>query len=251
MIKKILLLAACGFVYVTGTMAQGVAVGATTPDASAMFEVRSIAKGLLIPRLTTTQRGTITTPATGLQIYNTTTNALEYYNGTAWVSLTQNYWLSHANGIQYTSGNVGIKTAPSSNIALTVQGDINGIGSNTGLFTSNDTWHSALVIRNNTTQYSFVVAGPNDTELLPQSFGIYNGNLGRWALTVAPISSYIGIGNTSPVASSPKSTLHLFSGDVNIEQIGSGIILKSPNGQCWRITIDNTGNLVRTAITCP
>ncbi len=30
-----------------------------------------------------------------------------------------------------------------------------------------------------------------------------------------------------------------------------GVILKSPNGQCWKITVDNTGNLIRTAITCP
>ena len=52
-------------------------------------------------------------------------------------------------------------------------------------------------------------------------------------------------------AEQPKSKLHVFNGDVNVDQIGSGIILKSPNGSCWRVTVDNAGNLVRTAITCP
>jgi hypothetical protein len=34
--------------------------------------------------MTTVQRDAIATPATGLEIYNTTTNSVNYYNGTAW-----------------------------------------------------------------------------------------------------------------------------------------------------------------------
>lgn len=60
----------------------------------------------------------------------------------------------------------------------------------------------------------------------------------------------IGIGNFVP-NNAPKSKLQIQNGDVYLENIGSGVIIKSPNGQCWRITIDNTGNLLRTAITCP
>jgi hypothetical protein len=59
-------------------------------------------------------------------------------------------------------------------------------------------------------------------------------------------SGNIGVGN-----SNPKSKFTVTGGDVNITDIASGIILKSPNGNCWRVTIDNSGNLVRTAITCP
>jgi hypothetical protein len=50
---------------------------------------------------------------------------------------------------------------------------------------------------------------------------------------------------------SANSNIEVKSGDVSFESIGKGIILKSPNGSCWRVTVDNTGNLVRTAITCP
>jgi hypothetical protein len=34
--------------------------------------------------MTTTQRNAIASPATGLQVYNTTTNTNDFYNGTAW-----------------------------------------------------------------------------------------------------------------------------------------------------------------------
>jgi hypothetical protein len=37
--------------------------------------------------MTTTQKNAIGTPAAGLQVYDSTTNAPNYYNGTAWVSL--------------------------------------------------------------------------------------------------------------------------------------------------------------------
>jgi len=47
------------------------------------------------------------------------------------------------------------------------------------------------------------------------------------------------------------SKLSVKGGDVNIVDIGSGIIMKSPNGQCWRVTIDNSGGLSSTSVACP
>jgi hypothetical protein len=49
---------------------------------SSIFEVESSTKGILLPRMTTTQRGAITNPANGLIIFNTTTNKLEFNSGT-------------------------------------------------------------------------------------------------------------------------------------------------------------------------
>ncbi len=37
-----------------------------------------------MPRMTTGQRDAITTPATGLQVYTTSTNTVDYYNGATW-----------------------------------------------------------------------------------------------------------------------------------------------------------------------
>ncbi len=39
-------------------------------------------------------------------------------------------------------------------------------------------------------------------------------------------------------------------GDVFIEDINSGIIMKSPDGQCWRGKMDNSGSLVFEAVDC-
>ena len=60
---------------------------AITNDASAMFQLESTTKGFLPPRMTTTERDAITTPAAGLMVYNTTTNKAQCYNGTAWQDL--------------------------------------------------------------------------------------------------------------------------------------------------------------------
>lgn len=56
----------------------------------------------------------------------------------------------------------------------------------------------------------------------------------------------VGIGTTIP-----KSKVQVTDGDVYIDNPSKGIILKSPNGSCWRVTIDDSGNFVRTGITCP
>ncbi|MFM8487648.1 MAG: hypothetical protein ACKOCH_15070, partial [Bacteroidota bacterium] len=59
-----------------------IVVGGTTPDPSAVLDIRSTEKGVLLPRLTTVQRDAVGSPATGLTIFNTTTNCLETNLGT-------------------------------------------------------------------------------------------------------------------------------------------------------------------------
>jgi hypothetical protein len=70
------------------SIAQNVGIGTTTPAASAQLDVSSTTKGLLPPRMTTTQRDAIASPAAGLIIFNTTTNSLEVRNSSAWAGLS-------------------------------------------------------------------------------------------------------------------------------------------------------------------
>ena len=70
----------------TGNGRLGIGVAAV--DASAKLEIESTTEGFLPPRMTTTQRDAISTPAAGLIIYNTTTNKLNFYNGSAWEAVT-------------------------------------------------------------------------------------------------------------------------------------------------------------------
>ena len=55
-------------------------------NTTAIGEFKSISKGFLIPRLTTTQMNNITSPALGLQLVNTTDSTFRFYNGSDWVS---------------------------------------------------------------------------------------------------------------------------------------------------------------------
>ncbi len=85
-------------------------IGTTTPNASAKLEISATDKGLLIPRLTSTQRGNITSPANGLLIYQTDGVVGFYVNtGTAaspvWTRINMD-WTRTGNDIAYTVGNV-------------------------------------------------------------------------------------------------------------------------------------------------
>ncbi|MEO8150933.1 MAG: hypothetical protein ABI723_25090 [Bacteroidia bacterium] len=67
--------------------AQNVGINNPAPAASALLDLTSTSKGLLTPRMTTTQRLAISLPATGLLVYDTTLNTFFYFNGTVWISL--------------------------------------------------------------------------------------------------------------------------------------------------------------------
>lgn len=69
--------------YIKGSMFLGNS-STTSPAASALLELSSTTQGFLPPRMTSTQRDAISSPAAGLIIYNTTTNKHQGYNGSTW-----------------------------------------------------------------------------------------------------------------------------------------------------------------------
>ena len=60
--------------------AQSIGIGTATPDASAVLDV-SGNRGLLLPRLTTTERDAIASPAKGLVIFCSTDNSFYCFDG--------------------------------------------------------------------------------------------------------------------------------------------------------------------------
>jgi len=64
-----------------------VGVGTTTVSPSAAFQVNGTTKGVLIPRMTTTEMELISSPATGLLVFNTTVGSFYYYSGATWVAV--------------------------------------------------------------------------------------------------------------------------------------------------------------------
>jgi hypothetical protein len=66
----------------------GISNTTITPDASSVLELRSTNSGFLPPRMTALQRDAIVSPATGLLVFNTTSNQLNYYTGTVWQAVS-------------------------------------------------------------------------------------------------------------------------------------------------------------------
>ena len=100
----------------TNTIISGkLVVGATSAASnSAVLEASSTTQGFLPPRMTTIQRDAILSPATGLVIFNTTTNGLEVKSSNGWVLLTPSTAVSLPTVVigtqQWTDKNLDVLT---------------------------------------------------------------------------------------------------------------------------------------------
>jgi hypothetical protein len=107
MIMKKILLTLVAF-YTMFSYAQ-VGIGTTNPHTSSILDLTSTTQGFLVPRLTTTQRDVIASPANGLMIYNTTINCFQYYKSSAWHSLCDAAISSiNCAGVTASAGAIGV-----------------------------------------------------------------------------------------------------------------------------------------------
>lgn len=83
-----LLFIALFFIKAYSQQPQNVSINSTgnLPDPSSMLDISSTDKGLLIPRMTTSQRTAIASPAKGLLVFDNDLNEFWYYNGIAWTA---------------------------------------------------------------------------------------------------------------------------------------------------------------------
>ncbi|HYK47785.1 MAG TPA: tail fiber domain-containing protein, partial [Parafilimonas sp.] len=137
-------------------------IGTTTPDALSILEMISTSKGLLIPRMTKTQRDNIAiVPPTGLLIYQTnSTPGFYYYNGSAWTAVTPK-----AKGWSLT-GNAG--TNPATNFIGTTDGQAL-------VFKINNQKAGYLDHLNGNSGFGYQTLNANPS-------GSYNTAIGFWAL---------------------------------------------------------------------
>jgi hypothetical protein len=151
--------------------------GVPTTFASAIVAFNSTTKGFLPPRLTTTERNAITSPATGLQVYNSTTNTNDFYNGTAWVS-------NAAGNIYTTDGTLtGNRTVTMGSNTLSFEKDVyinsQRIGKGAGNQTSNFAAGSQTLNANTTGNFNTAVG---NTALRDNTTGSLNTAVGVSAL---------------------------------------------------------------------
>ncbi len=166
-------------------------------------------------------------------------------------------WVADANGIHNATGNVGIGASSNSGYKLEVS-DFSGaiLGAPMVNFNSNDSWqtHFRLQNSNSNRAFSIVVGGTGNTQATygvgSNNFGIANNGSTFPILITSDdkVGIGMGLGGTN---NQVKAQLHVKTGDIYIEQITSGVIMKSPDGQCWRMTVSNAGAPVFTAIPCP
>jgi len=98
-----------------------VGINNTSPDASALLDLTSTTRALLLPRMTTTQRDAIAAPADGLVIYNTTTNAFNIRASGAWGAVSGGGLVDPgANGML-------ARTALNTTVARTITGTANQV----------------------------------------------------------------------------------------------------------------------------
>jgi hypothetical protein len=132
-----------------GASAQNIGIGTTSPNASALLDLSSTTRGLLLPRVSTTQMFAIDNPANGLMVFNTTYNQLYHYDGGTWRSvLNGTHWsrpIASRDIMSNTSDSIGIGiTLPTRFM------DVNGTMRVRGTFTADGGINAGSMIVSNT-----------------------------------------------------------------------------------------------------
>ncbi len=105
------------FLLTSATSMAQVGIGTTTPAASSVLELSSTSRGLLTPRMTEVQRNAISSPATGLLIYQTDgSTGLYHYNGSGWAIIGGSSSFYNTNGT--LSGNRTVSTTSGYTLTL-------------------------------------------------------------------------------------------------------------------------------------
>jgi len=120
----------------SGIVNAQVGIGTIVPDGSSILDLSSTTKGLLIPRLTTAQQSSITSPSIGLLVFNTTTGALEVNigngsGGPLWFLLTGTVGSTGVigpQGVQGLQGPAGTFTNQPTGVANTTTGANSTVG---------------------------------------------------------------------------------------------------------------------------
>jgi hypothetical protein len=162
----ILLLFICHLTY---TQSVGINTDGSTPDKSAILDVKSSNQGFLLPRITNAERDGINQPAMGLLIFNTEELSLQVFDGEFWRPITMGpCFLSAPSSI---AGN----TTPFENAV----GELYSINPVSGA--SSYTW---------TVPSGSTIASGQGTTSIIVNFGVTDGNVSVLAENYCGISSF-------------------------------------------------------------
>lgn len=92
-------------------------------NTKAVIDIVSTTKGILVPRLTTTQRDAISSPPTLLLLANSTTNELNIYTGSAWYGIPIRDTLTSGRIVQWDGAKLVDSPLTASGSDLTISGN--------------------------------------------------------------------------------------------------------------------------------
>ena len=176
--KNLITLLLTGLViFNTNTMnGQGnVGIGTNTPNASAKVEIQSTDQGILIPRMTSTQRINIGNPSVGLLVYQTDGSAGFWFVDASsnWSKLGPGYWELNGNNISNTNPVTGLV-----NIQSPVS--INSSGHPSAMLDINSNLRGILIPRHTNATRDNNIGSPVNGLLIyntdANAFNYYNGS---------------------------------------------------------------------------
>lgn len=190
-------------------MYSQIGIGTASPVSSAALDITSSNKGLLKPRMTTAQRTAIATPATSLEVYDTTTNTTWYYNGTSWVNAgsptTTVSNASTANNLTTTVNGVFATAVPMVNsVANTVSGNtvstsVNGFAGTAvtvpNIYTANGTLSGNRTVTQGGNTLAFTSTATNGFSVDGTTFSVDGANNRLGIGTAAPTQALDVMGN--------------------------------------------------------
>ena len=162
------------------TVHAQVGIGTASPNSSAQLDITSADKGLLIPRMTSAEIAVISSPATGLLVFQTdNTSGFYYYDGSAWTQL-------HSGILSIANGGTGSSTQ--NFVDLTTDQTIGGVKTFTSdIHANNITANSYLIPAGTSSQFlkadgsvdnnTYLTAGDVSSGYLPLTGGTLTGGL--------------------------------------------------------------------------
>ena len=237
----------------TGT----VAVGTTSPSASSVVDISSASQGVLLPRMTTTQRDNIISPSNSLLIFNTTNNTFEVYKSacSCWVTINDGGNTSASNKLNtapeasflnykgsfrptgtaeifYTYVDADSDAEGGTSFFWEIANDANGASK-----TTLSTGATATFLANQAGKYVRAIVTPRATK------GLINGNnyYGTWTLIEAatiPFASGVSITGTAAQGS-------LLTGNYTFNG-GSGTENGAGSTYIWQSATSSTGTNAQT-----
>lgn len=120
----------CQFTFISFIGQAQVGIGTITPDPSSALDISANNKGVLIPRLTTSERNSITSAANGLLIYNTDSDEFQYNSSNSTVpiwkalSLTGTSTASPGDSVKYTNTDTTTNINPATSTAAPIFGNL-------------------------------------------------------------------------------------------------------------------------------